>query len=78
MDEKNVEKSREKPKIDDERNKVYLEPESQNLLRELIKNGDNTQIVPTYDPNLGFVYKKVEQAFEQETSPEQIIDFYNH
>ena len=77
MDEKNLEKSREKQQIDDERTKVYLEPESQNLLRELIKNGDNTQIVPTYDPNLGFVYKKVEQAFEQETSPEQMINFLN-
>ena len=38
MDGKKVEKSREKQQIDDERAKVYLEPETQNLLRELTKN----------------------------------------
>jgi len=77
MDGKNMEKNQEKQKIDEERTKIYSLPETQNLLRKLINNDDNSQIVPIYDPNLGFIYKEVEEAFEKETSPEQIIDFLN-
>ena len=77
MEVKNLEKSPEKQEIQDERIKTYLEPKTQNLLRELIRNGDNTHIVPVYDPNLGFIYKEVEQTFGNETSPDKVLAFLN-
>jgi hypothetical protein len=72
-----MEKTLEKQQIDEERTKIYSLPETQNLLRKLINTCDTAQIVPIYDPNLGFIYKIVEQAFEKESSPEQITDFLN-
>jgi predicted RNA-binding Zn-ribbon protein involved in translation (DUF1610 family) len=62
--------------IQEERKQAYLEPECQNLLRDLISD-DVGQIIPEYRPNFGFVYEKAEQAFEKETSPEEILDFLN-
>ena len=58
-----------------ERKEAYLKQPSQNLLRRLLKNGNNAEIIPIYDPNLGFIYKTAQEAFEEEISHEKIIDF---
>jgi len=63
--------------IQEERKKAYLEPEIQNLLRDLIKSNDIGQIIPEYKQNFGFVYEKAEQAFNHETSPEEILELLN-
>ncbi len=61
-------------KFQEERKKAYFELPSQNLLRTLLKNGNNTEIIPIYDPNLGFIYKTAEQAFEEEVSQERVMN----
>jgi predicted RNA-binding Zn-ribbon protein involved in translation (DUF1610 family) len=58
-----------------ERRQAYLERSTQNLLRGLLKDGKNEEILPTYDPNSGFIYKKIEHVFEEETSREQATEF---
>ena len=61
--------------LQEKRKEAYLERPSQNLLRRLVKNGNNAEIIPIYDPNLGFIYKTAQQAFEEEISHEKVIDF---
>ena len=63
--------------IQEERKKAYLEPECQNLLRNLIKSNNTEQIIPEYRPNFGFVYEKAEQAFEKKATSEEILEFLN-
>jgi predicted RNA-binding Zn-ribbon protein involved in translation (DUF1610 family) len=43
-------------KIDLERRGAYIEPQTRDLLRRLLENGDNVEIIPTYNPGLGFEY----------------------
>ncbi|MFC1488042.1 hypothetical protein ACFLRN_10205, partial [Thermoproteota archaeon] len=54
--------------LQEERKKAYLKQSSQNLLRRLLENGNQAEIIPIYDPTLGFIYKKAQQAFEKEIS----------
>ena len=61
--------------LQEKRKEAYLERPSQNLLRRLIKNGNNAEIIPIYDPNLGFIYETAQQAFEEEISHEKVIAF---
>lgn len=61
--------------LQEERKEAYLERPSQNLLRRLLKNGNKAEIIPIYDPKLGFIYKTAQQAFEEEISHEKVIDF---
>jgi predicted RNA-binding Zn-ribbon protein involved in translation (DUF1610 family) len=43
-------------KIDLERRGAYIEPQTRDLLRRLLEDGDNVEIIPTYVPGLGFEY----------------------
>jgi len=47
----------EEDKIELERREAYIEPKTRSLLRELIHCEDQAEIVPKYDPSLGFVYQ---------------------
>jgi hypothetical protein len=64
--------------LQEERKKAYLERSSQILLRGILKNGNKSEIIPFYDPNLGFIYKTAELAFEEDTSHEEVIAFLEH
>jgi len=44
-------------KIELERREAYIKPETRDLLRCLLEDGDNTEILPLYSPGLGFVYQ---------------------
>ncbi len=44
-------------KIELERRDAYIEPETRDLLRCLLQEGDKTEILPLYSPGLGFVYQ---------------------
>jgi len=44
-------------KIDIERRGAYIEPQTRDLLRRLLEDGDNVEIIPTYNPGLGFEYR---------------------
>ena len=44
-------------KIDIERRSAYIEPQTRDLLRRLLEDGDNAEIIPTYNPSLGFEYQ---------------------
>ena len=48
-------------KIELERREAYIEPKTRQLLRELIQCEDKDQIIPKYNPGLGFVYQLTEQ-----------------
>jgi predicted RNA-binding Zn-ribbon protein involved in translation (DUF1610 family) len=48
-------------KIELERREAYIEPKTRQLLRELIQCEEKDQIVPKYNPALGFVYQLTEQ-----------------
>ncbi len=43
-------------KIDLERKGAYIEPQTRDLLRRLLEDGDNVEIIPIYNPGLGFEY----------------------
>jgi predicted RNA-binding Zn-ribbon protein involved in translation (DUF1610 family) len=43
-------------KIDLERRGAYIEPQTRDLLRRLLEDGDNVEIIPTYNLGLGFEY----------------------
>lgn len=43
-------------KIDLERRGAYIEPQTRDLLRNLLEDGVNVEIIPTYNPGLGFEY----------------------
>ena len=64
-----------------ERMKAYIERPTQKLLRGLLESGGKTEILPTYDPSLGFRYKPVESAFDENVSPaetEKFLERLNH
>jgi Zn finger protein HypA/HybF involved in hydrogenase expression len=67
------------PDIEDEiqleRREAYVEVETQKLLRELIKNETREEIVPSYDPAEGFVYKTVESILDEKTDNKNIPEF---
>jgi ssDNA-binding Zn-finger/Zn-ribbon topoisomerase 1 len=44
-------------KIELERREAYIEPNARILLRELLQNGDNSELVPEYAPGYGYVYQ---------------------
>ena len=44
-------------KIELERREAYIEPETRDLLRKLLQDGDKKEIIPIYTPGLGFVYQ---------------------
>jgi DNA-directed RNA polymerase subunit RPC12/RpoP len=49
-----------------ERKEAYIEVETQRLLRDLLHNSEHQEVLPSYDPAKGFVYKSVEPVFEPE------------
>jgi len=51
-------------KIELERREAYIEPKTRDLLRELIQCDDKAEIVPKYNPSLGFVYQLTEHESE--------------
>ncbi|MGA3290334.1 MAG: hypothetical protein ABSD42_08865 [Candidatus Bathyarchaeia archaeon] len=44
-------------KIELERREAYIEPETRDLLRKLLQDGDKKEIIPFYTPGSGFVYQ---------------------
>jgi predicted RNA-binding Zn-ribbon protein involved in translation (DUF1610 family) len=44
-------------KIDLERREAYIEPQTRDLLRKLLQDGDKVEICPIYAPGLGFEYR---------------------
>ena len=44
-------------KIELERREAYIEPETRDLLRKLLQDGDEEEIIPIYTPGIGFVYQ---------------------
>ena len=58
-----------------ERKEAYMERPTQNLLRSLLKKGKTEEILPSYDPTSGFIYKTIEPAFEEEISHEKAAEF---
>ncbi|MGO8807036.1 MAG: hypothetical protein ACLQO7_10635 [Candidatus Bathyarchaeia archaeon] len=48
-------------KIELERKEAYIEPKTRQLLRELIQCEEKYQIIPKYNPGVGFVYQITEQ-----------------
>ena len=63
--EQSVEPKENDEQLQEKRKEAYLERSSQILLRSLIKNGNNSEIIPTYEPNFGYIYKTAEKAFTQ-------------
>jgi hypothetical protein len=67
------------PDIEDEiqleRREAYVEVETQKLLRELLRNETREEIVPSYDPAHGFVYKLVESILDEKTDNKNIPEF---
>jgi hypothetical protein len=61
-----------------QRKEAYIERPTQILLRDLLKNGKSANIIPTYDPTSGFIYKSVESAFEEEIPQEKAVAFLEH
>jgi len=64
-----------------ERMKAYIERPTQKLLRSLLEKGKNPEIVPVYDPTIGFRYKAAESAFDKSASPlevEELLDRLHH
>ena len=43
-------------KIELERREAYIEPQTRDLLRKLLQEGDKKEIIPVYTPGVGFVY----------------------
>jgi predicted RNA-binding Zn-ribbon protein involved in translation (DUF1610 family) len=43
-------------RIELERKGAYIEPQTRDLLRKLLEDGNNVEIIPTYNPGLGFEY----------------------
>ncbi len=44
-------------KIEFERREAYIEPETRDLLRKLLQDGDEEEIIPIYSSGIGFVYQ---------------------
>ncbi len=57
--EKNTETAKtisQEDKIELERRGAYIEPQTRDLLRRLLEDGNNVEIIPKYNPGLGFEY----------------------
>ena len=67
------------PDIEDEieleRREAYVELETQTLLRDLLRNDAKEEIIPTYDPTEGFIYKTIEHVCEEGTSNQKIVEY---
>ena len=64
-----------------ERMKAYIERPTQKLLRSLLEKGKSPEIIPIYDPTIGFRYKAAESAFDKNVSPleiEELLDRLHH
>ncbi len=64
-----------------ERMKAYIQRPTQKLLRSLLEKGKSPEIVPVYDPTVGFRYKAAEAALEGSPSPlevEELLERLNH
>ncbi len=57
-----------------ERREAYTEPQTQKLLRYLLEN-DKQEIIPVYNPALGFTYDIVYKIFEEKIPPQKTKDF---
>jgi ssDNA-binding Zn-finger/Zn-ribbon topoisomerase 1 len=44
-------------KIELERREAYIEPQTRDLLRTLLQEGEKKEIIPIYSPGIGFVYQ---------------------
>jgi predicted RNA-binding Zn-ribbon protein involved in translation (DUF1610 family) len=55
-------------KIELARKEAYIEPQTRDLLRKLLEDGENEEIIPIYSPALGFEYKTT--CTPQETNDE--------
>jgi ssDNA-binding Zn-finger/Zn-ribbon topoisomerase 1 len=44
-------------KIELERREAFVEPETRDLLRTLLREGEEKEIIPVYTPSIGFVYQ---------------------
>jgi len=64
-----------------ERMKAYIERPTQKLLRGLLEKGKSSEIIPVYDPSIGFRYKAAETAFEGNVSSlevEELLERLTH
>lgn len=64
-----------------ERMKAYIERPTQKLLRGLLEKGKSSEIIPIYDPSIGFRYKTAESAFDANVSAlkvEELLERLNH
>jgi hypothetical protein len=55
-------------KIELARREAYIEPQTRDLLRKLLEDGDDEEIIPIYSPAVGFEYKTT--CSPQETTEE--------
>lgn len=63
-----------------ERMKAYIQRPTQKLLRNMVDGGEKSEIIPVYDPSIGFRYKAAECAFDGNASPsevEELLDRLN-
>jgi len=64
-----------------ERMKAYIERPTQKVLRSLLEKDKNSEIIPIYDPVIGFRYKTAELAFDGNISSlevEELLEKLNH
>lgn len=64
-----------------ERMKAYIQRPTQKLLRSLLGEGKSNEIIPVYDPTIGFRYKAAEPAFDGNASPmevEELLERLHH
>jgi predicted RNA-binding Zn-ribbon protein involved in translation (DUF1610 family) len=73
--EQSVEPKENDEQLQEKRKEAYLERSSQILLRSLIKNGNNSEIIPIYESNFGYIYKTAEKAFDEQYSHKDALDF---
>jgi ssDNA-binding Zn-finger/Zn-ribbon topoisomerase 1 len=50
--------------IEQERRDAYIEPKTRSLLRDLIQCEDKAEIIPKYNPSIGFIYELSERGPE--------------
>ena len=61
-------------KIELKRKEAYSERKTRKLLQNLLEKGKKAEIIPIYDPSYGFRYKKVEEYFNDDTTPDKVKD----
>jgi len=74
-------KSEAKGEIKLERKKAYMERPVQKVLRYILESGEKAEILPTYNPSFGFIYKIVESALDENVSPaeaEELLERLYH